>query len=136
MADANNNPAIVPIGIDAKGLRWETDSLGSIEVPAERYWGAQTARSLKHFSIGHDLMPVQVAHAFGIVKKAAALVNAEAGRLEREKCVAICQAADEVIEGKLDREFPLFVWQTGSGTHSNMNANEVISNRAIQFLGG
>ena len=126
----------VPIGINTTGLRWESDSMGRIEVPADHYWGAQTARSLKHFSIGGDLMPIGVAHAFGIVKKAAALVNADAGRLSQEKAAAICQAADEVISGLLDREFPLFVWQTGSGTQSNMNANEVISNRAIQLLGG
>ena len=129
-------PASPPIGIDATGLRWESDSMGRIEVPAEHYWGAQTARSLVHFSIGRDLMPIQVAHAMAVVKKAAALVNADAGRLERAKCEAMCQAADEVIGGALDREFPLYVWQTGSGTQSNMNCNEVIANRAIQLLGG
>ena len=133
--DAHSHPE-VPIGIDATGTRWESDSMGRVEVPADRYWGAQTARSLIHFSIGRDIMPVQVARAMAVVKKAAALVNAEAGRLPREKCDAMCQAADEVIAGRLDEEFPLYVWQTGSGTQSNMNCNEVISNRAIQIMGG
>ncbi len=126
----------VPIGIDAHGERMETNSMGGIAVPADRYWGAQTQRSLVHFSIGDDRMPKPVYHAYGTVKKAAALVNAEAGRLERWKADAIVRAADEVIAGKLDPHFPLFVWQTGSGTQSNMNVNEVISNRAIQLLGG
>ncbi len=126
----------VPIGIDATGTRSESDSMGKIDVPAEHYWGAQTQRSLLHFSIGNDRMPIQVAEAFGYVKKAAALVNAAAGRMPQWKCEAICRAADEVIAGKLDREFPLYVWQTGSGTQSNMNVNEVIANRAVQLLGG
>ena len=126
----------IPIGIQATGTRRETDSMGEIEVPANRYWGAQTARSLIHFAIGDDRMPKQVYHAYGCVKKAAALVNAAAGRLDRHVADAIISAADEVIAGKLDSEFPLFVWQTGSGTQSNMNLNEVISNRAIQLLGG
>src|ERR687887_419851 len=116
--------------------RKESDSMGTIEVPADRYWGAQTQRSLEHFSIGDDRMPVEVVRAFGILKKACALVNAESGRLPREKADLIVQAADEVIEGKLDDHFPLYVWQTGSGTQSNMNANEVISNRAIELAGG
>src|SRR5438105_1679722 len=117
--------------------RTETDSIGPIEVPADRYWGAQTQRSLHHFSIGTeaDRMPVEVVRAFGILKKAAALVNAEGGRLAREKADAIVKVADEIIAGQLDEHFPLFVWQTGSGTQSNMNANEVISNRAIQLAG-
>jgi fumarate hydratase class II len=114
----------------------ESDSMGEIEVPANHYWGAQTQRSLIHFSIGDDHMPKQVYHAYGYVKKAAALVNAAAGRLERWRADAITKVADEVIAGELDTEFPLFVWQTGSGTQSNMNVNEVISNRAIQLLGG
>jgi len=126
----------LPIGIDAAGHRVESDSMGDIEVAADRYWGAQTQRSLKHFSIGRDLMPIEVAHAYGAVKKAAALVNARAGRLPQWKADAIVRAADEVISGALDAYFPLFVWQTGSGTQSNMNVNEVISNRAIQLLGG
>jgi fumarate hydratase class II len=125
-----------PIGIDASGTRIESDSMGSIEVPADRYWGAQTQRSLHHFAIGNDRMPVELCHAYAIVKKAAAQVNAADGRLDPAKAAAIIQAADEVIEGKLDAHFPLFVWQTGSGTQSNMNLNEVISNRAIQILGG
>jgi fumarate hydratase, class II len=117
-------------------VRTETDSMGAIEVPADRYWGAQTQRSLKHFSIGEDRMPVEVVRAFGILKKACALVNAEIGKLPGDKADLIVVAADEVIEGRLDDHFPLFVWQTGSGTQSNMNANEVISNRAIEMAGG
>src|ERR1700691_2736360 len=126
----------VPIGIDAAGQRHETDSMGGIEVPADRYWGAQTQRSLVHFAIGNDRMPKSVYHAYGYVKKAAALVNAGAGRLAQWKAEAITRAADEAIAGKLDGHFPLYVWQTGSGTQSNMNVNEVLSNRAIQLLGG
>jgi fumarate hydratase class II len=126
----------IPIGIDVVGKRMETDSMGEIDVPANHYWGAQTERSLIHFAIGDDHMPKQVYHAYGYVKKAAALVNAAAGRLDSWRADAISAVADEVIAGKLDSEFPLFVWQTGSGTHSNMNVNEVLSNRAIQLLGG
>jgi fumarate hydratase class II len=126
----------VPIGTGATGTRIESDSLGEIEVPAEHYWGAQTQRSLIHFSIGDDHMPKAVYHAYGYVKKAAALVNKEAGRLAPTLAEAIIVAADEVIAGKLDAEFPLYVWQTGSGTQSNMNVNEVIANRASQLLGG
>jgi len=126
----------VPIGIAATGTRKESDSMGEIEVPANRYWGAQTQRSLLHFAIGDDRMPKQVYHAYGYVKKAAALVNAAAGRLESWRAQAIAAVADEVIAGRLDTDFPLYVWQTGSGTQSNMNVNEVISNRAIQLLGG
>jgi len=125
-----------PIGIDATGQRHETDSMGGIDVPADRYWGAQTQRSLVHFSIGDDRMPKRVYHAYGYVKKAAALVNNAAGRLPKWKAEAIARAADEAIDGKLDGHFPLYVWQTGSGTQSNMNVNEVLSNRAIQLLGG
>jgi len=126
----------IPIGIRATGTRCETDSMGEIEVPADRYWGAQTQRSLVHFSIGDDRMPKRVYHAYGYVKKAAALVNAAAGRLPARKAQAIICAADEAIAGKIDDHFPLYVWQTGSGTQSNMNVNEVLSNRAIQLLGG
>src|SRR5919109_5621842 len=125
-----------PIGIDAAGMRRETDSMGEIEVPADRYWGAQTQRSLIHFAIGEDRMPKAVYHAYGYVKKVAALVNADAGRLDATLAEAIVAAADEVIAGELDAEFPLYVWQTGSGTQSNMNVNEVIGNRASQLLGG
>jgi fumarate hydratase class II len=125
-----------PIGIDATGTRRETDSMGEIEAPADRYWGAQTQRSLIHFSIGDDRMPKRVYHAYGYVKKAAALVNAAAGRLPQWKADAIVRAADEAIAGKLDDHFPLYVWQTGSGTQSNMNVNEVLANRAIQLLSG
>src|SRR5206468_9595566 len=110
----------IPIGIDATGTRRETDSMGEIEVPADRYWGAQTQRSLVHFSIGDDRMPKRVYHAYGYVKKAAALVNAAAGRLPARKAQAIIRAADEAIAGKLDENFPLYVWQTGSGTQANM----------------
>jgi len=107
-----------------------------IDVPAHRYWGAQTQRSLIHFSIGDDRMPKRVYHAHGYVKKSAAVMNAAAGRLPKWKADVIVHAADEVIAGNLDNHFPLYVWQTGSGTQSNMNVNEVISNRAIQLVGG
>jgi fumarate hydratase class II len=116
--------------------RTESDSMGTIEVPAEHYWGAQTQRSLIHFNIGHDKMPPELIHAFGVLKKAAALVNHDLGKLDDEKTRLIVQAADEVAAGKLDGEFPLRVWQTGSGTQTNMNANEVIANRAIELAGG
>ena len=126
----------IPIGLDATGMRSEFDSLGKVEVPADRYWGAQTQRSLEHFNIGHDRMPKEVYHAYGYVKKAAAVVNTAAGRLPAWKGQLIERVCDEVISGKLDADFPLYVWQTGSGTQSNMNVNEVISNRAIQLAGG
>ena len=116
--------------------RIESDSMGQIEVPADKYWGAQTERSLLHFNIGNDVMPREMIRAFGILKKAAALVNNELGKLPEDKLKLIVQACDEVIEGKLDEHFPLRVWQTGSGTQTNMNANEVISNRAIEISGG
>jgi fumarate hydratase class II len=126
----------VPIGTGATGTRVESDSMGEIEVPAEHYWGAQTQRSLIHFSIGDDHMPKAVYHAYAYVKKAAALINEAAGRLDSERTAGIVAACDEAIAGKLDSEFPLYVWQTGSGTQSNMNVNEVIGNRASQLLGG
>ncbi|MYU16787.1 class II fumarate hydratase [Streptomyces sp. SID8361] len=126
----------LPIGLHTTGTRRETDSMGAIDVPADRYWGAQTQRSLIHFSIGDDRMPKAVYHAYGHVKKAAAIVNGRAGRLPAWKAELIGKVADEVIAGKLDDHFPLYVWQTGSGTQSNMNTNEVISNRAIQLVGG
>ncbi|WP_095010875.1 class II fumarate hydratase [Tsuneonella mangrovi] len=126
----------IPVGIDATGTRTEFDSMGSVEVPADRYWGAQTQRSLEHFAIADDRMPIAVYRAYGVVKKACALVNAELGVLDGWKADAIVAACDEVIAGKLDAHFPLYVWQTGSGTQSNMNVNEVVSNRAIQLLGG
>ena len=122
--------------VEGGRFRVETDSMGAVRVPAERLWGAQTQRSLHHFSIGDDRMPTAVYRAYGMVKKAAARVNAELGRLPKDKATLIDRAADEVIAGKLDPEFPLFVWQTGSGTQSNMNVNEVIANRAIQLAGG
>ena len=118
------------------GMRRETDSMGAIEVPTDKYWGAQTERSLLHFNIGDDRMPRSMIRALGILKKAAAAVNYELGKLPHEKRKLIEQAADEVIEGKLDEHFPLRIWQTGSGTQTNMNANEVISNRAIEIAGG
>jgi fumarate hydratase class II len=124
------------VGTGATGTRTERDSMGAVDVPAEHYWGAQTQRSLIHFSIGDDRMPKAVYHAYGYVKKAAALVNRQAGRLDGERAGAIIRVADEVIDGRLDAEFPLYVWQTGSGTQSNMNVNEVIGNRASQLLGG
>jgi fumarate hydratase class II len=126
----------VAIGLSAAGEREEFDSLGTVRVPGDRYWGAQTQRSLQHFSIGNDRMPKEVYHAYGVVKKAAALVNAGAGRLDKWRAGAIIRAAEETIAGRLDDNYPLYVWQTGSGTQSNMNVNEVISNRAIQLLGG
>ena len=117
-------------------VRIESDSMGKIEVPNDRYYGAQTARSLIHFDIGTDKMPPELIRALGILKKAAALVNQDLGKLPPEKAKLIVQAADEVIAGKLNDHFPLRVWQTGSGTQTNMNANEVISNRAIEIAGG
>jgi fumarate hydratase class II len=116
--------------------RSESDSMGAIEVAADRYWGAQTERSLHHFNIGNDVMPREMIRALGILKKACALVNNELGKLSSDKLKFVVQACDEVIEGKLDGHFPLRVWQTGSGTQTNMNANEVISNRAIEIAGG
>ena len=119
-----------------KGMRQERDGMGAILVPADRYWGAQTERSLRHFDIGGDLMPVEVITALAIVKKAAAMVNREEGRLSDERAKVIIRAADEIIEGKLAGNFPLKVWMSGSGTQCNMNVNEVISNRAIELSGG
>jgi fumarate hydratase class II len=128
--DANTTVAPKP------QVRIESDSMGNIEVPNDRYYGAQTARSLIHFDIGRDTMPRELIRAFGILKKAAAMVNQDLKKLSPEKTRLIVQAADEVISGKLDEHFPLRVWQTGSGTQTNMNANEVISNRAIEIAGG
>ena len=117
-------------------VRIETDSFGPIEVPADRYWGAQTQRSLQNFRIGGERMPAPVVHGLGVVKRAAALANVGISHLDPKLGETIAAAAQEVIEGKLDDNFPLVVWQTGSGTQSNMNANEVISNRANEMLGG
>jgi len=119
-----------------KSTRSETDSFGPIDVPADRYWGAQTERSRQNFKIGHDRMPMPIVHALGIVKLAAAQTNRELGLLDARRAGAITRAAREVIEGKLDDHFPLVVWQTGSGTQTNMNLNEVIANRANELLGG
>src|SRR5882757_5849928 len=120
----------------SNSTRSETDSFGPIDVPADRYWGAQTERSRQNFRIGHDRMPMALVHALGIVKLAAAQTNRELGLLDARRARAITRAAHEVIEGKLDDHFPLVVWQTGSGTQTNMNLNEVIANRANQMLGG
>jgi fumarate hydratase class II len=135
-AEATPKILDLPIGLAATGRRREFDSLGDVEVPADRYWGAQTQRSLEHFNIGDDRMPKAVYHAYGYVKKAAAIVNTRAGRMPEWKGQLIERVCDEVIAGELDEEFPLYVWQTGSGTQSNMNVNEVISNRCIQLVAG
>ena len=116
--------------------RTETDSFGPIEVPAERYWGAQTERSRQNFRIGDERMPLPLIRALGLVKRAAAEANRELGMLDARRAKAIVAAAQEVIDGKLDDQFPLVVWQTGSGTQTNMNVNEVIANRANELLGG
>lgn len=116
--------------------RVETDTMGEIKVPKDKYYGAQTARSLMNFKIGDETMPRELIRAFGILKKSAALVNMELGTLDKEKGELIIKAADEVIDGKLDDHFPLKIWQTGSGTQTNMNVNEVIANRAIEMAGG
>src|SRR5436853_4681241 len=120
----------------ATRTRIESDSMGQIEVPSNVYWGAQTQRSLLHFNIGRDTMPPELIRAFAILKKACALVNQDLGKLPADKAKLIVQAADEVISGKLKDQFPLRIWQTGSGTQTNMNVNEVISNRAIEIAGG
>jgi len=119
-----------------KSTRTESDSMGKIEVPADVYWGAQTQRSLEHFAIGRDVMPTELIRAFGILKKAAAITNDDLGLMKKDVMELIVKAADEVIAGKLDNQFPLRVWQTGSGTQTNMNVNEVISNRAIEMATG
>jgi hypothetical protein len=111
-------------------MRVEKDTMGSVEVPADKYWGAQTQRAIDNFKIGGQLMPVEIIRTFAVLKKAAAVTNLELGVLPSEKCDLISKVCDEIMEGKLDDEFPLIVWQTGSGTHTNMNLNEVIANRA------
>jgi len=126
----------IPANTKPGDIRRESDSMGQIDVPADHYWGAQTGRSLIHFAIGSDRMPLEVVHSMGILKKAAALANEKLGKLPPEVAKLVVAAADEVIRGELDEHFPLSVWQTGSGTQSNMNANEVISNRAIELAGG
>src|SRR5579872_7226766 len=115
--------------------RIESDSMGQMKVPADVYYGAQTMRSLRHFSIGRDLMPPELIRSLGILKKAAALVNTDLGKLDKKRAGLIVKAADEVIAGKLNAHFPLHIWQTGSGTQTNMNTNEVIANRAIEIAG-
>src|SRR5689334_18165585 len=122
--------------VPKKAVRMESDSMGPIEVPANVYWGAQTARSLIHFNIGRDTMPPELIRAFGVLKKAAALVNQDLGKLPPDITAWIARAADEVIAGRMDEQFPLRVWQTGSGTQTNMNVNEVVANRAIELSGG
>ena len=126
----------MPISTTSITTRTESDSMGKIQVSSNVYWGAQTQRSLHHFDIGRDTMPPELIRAFGILKKACALVNQDLGKLPAEKAKLIVQAADEVIAGKLNDQFPLRIWQTGSGTQTNMNVNEVISNRAIEIAGG
>lgn len=121
---------------DSTKTRHETDSMGTLEVPMNCYYGAQTARSLIFFNIGHDKMPPAVIHALALLKKAAALTNLELGKISKEKALAIIEAAEEILAGKLDEQFPLSIWQTGSGTQTNMNVNEVIANRAIEKMGG
>src|SRR5262249_35130587 len=133
MSESAKHAPTTPPGVST---RTETDSMGPIAVPADRYYGAQTARSLIHFAIGQDTMPAELIRAFGILKKAAALVNQDLGKLPADKAKLITQAADEVISGRLNDHFPLRIWQTGSGTQTNMNVNEVIGNRAIELAGG
>src|SRR3977135_4167316 len=120
----------------SQSTRSETDSFGPIDVAADRYWGAQTERSRQNFRIGQDRMPIALVHALGIVKLASAKTNRELGLLDARRAAAITRAAQEVIDGKLDDHFPLVVWQTGSGTQTNMNLNEVIANMAKQLHGG
>jgi fumarate hydratase, class II len=133
MSESAKHAPTTPPGVST---RTETDSMGPIEVPTDRYYGAQTARSLIHFAIGRDTMPAELVRAFGILKKAAALVNQDLGKLPADKAKLITQAADDVISGGLNDHFPLRIWQTGSGTQTNMNVNEVIGNRAIELAGG
>jgi fumarate hydratase, class II len=133
MAESAKHAPTTPAGVPT---RTESDSMGKIEVPTDRYYGAQTARSLIHFAIGQDTMPAELIRAFGILKKAAALVNQDLGKLPADKAKLVTEAADDVISGKLNDHFPLRIWQTGSGTQTNMNVNEVISNRAIEIAGG
>src|SRR6201988_636146 len=128
-------PTSNPQGTPTASTRTESDSMGKMKVPANRYYGAQTARSLVHFAIGKDTMPAELIRAFGILKKAAAQVNQDLGKLPAEKARLIAHAADEVIAGKLNEHFPLRIWQTGSGTQTNMNVNEGISNREIEIAG-
>ena len=136
MTQQGHTLRVIPVGIDSEGERIEFDSMGEVRVPADCYWGAQTARSLKHFAIGEDRMPIELCRAYGYLKRASATVNTRAGLLDEEKRDAIVAACDELIAGEFDDQFPLSVWQTGSGTQTNMNVNEVIANRAIQLLGG
>jgi fumarate hydratase, class II len=134
--DARNGSPRYRIELMTVSHRTESDSMGNIEVASDRYWGAQTQRSLHHFDIGEDRMPPELIRAFGILKRCAALVNEDLGKLDREKTELIVRAVDEVISGQWNAHFPLRIWQTGSGTQTNMNANEVISNRAIELAGG
>jgi fumarate hydratase, class II len=129
-------PLDVPVGLDATGTRMESDSLGEVAVPANRYWGAQTQRSLENFAVGLEPMPAEVHHAYGLLKQAAAEVNTRAGRLDHDTGALIARVGAEVATGLLDEHFPLRLWQSGSGTGTNMNVNEVIANRCIQLVGG
>ncbi len=134
--DRRTEPGVQRRNTSLSKTRTESDSMGDIAVPADRYWGAQTERSLHHFSIGREHFPRPMIRALGVLKKAAALTNGDLGTLTKDQVDLIVRAADEVIDGRLDAHFPLFVWQTGSGTQTNMNVNEVISNRAIEMAGG
>ena len=116
--------------------RTESDSFGLLDIAADKLWGAQTERSLRNFRIGAERMPIEIVHALGLVKRAAAEVNRDLGSLDKKRAGAIITVAQDIADGKLDEHFPLLVWQTGSGTQSNMNVNEVIANRAIEALGG
>ena len=136
MSELGREPLAIPIGLPPGGLRTERDSMGEIDVPSERYWGAQTQRSLRHFDIGSDAMPIEVIRAYALLKTACARANVAEGHLPAWKGALIERAAHEVLSGALDAEFPLRVWQTGSGTQTNMNVNEVLANRAIQLAGG
>ena len=117
-------------------FRTEFDTHGAVKIPKDKYWGAQTQRAIMNFSIGWEKQPFSIIHSLGLVKKACALTNRESGKLDKKRANAIIKAASEVADGKFDDQFPLVVWQTGSGTQSNMNVNEVIANRAIEILGG
>jgi fumarate hydratase class II len=121
---------------ESKPVRLESDSMGEVAVPADRLWGAQTQRALRHFDIGSDRMPAEVIRALAMIKKAAALANLELGLIEKHRAGYIIDAAEEIINGKLDSQFPLSVWMSGSGTQANMNVNEVIANRAVERAGG
>ena len=134
-SSAERNERKAADGKSGAGYRTEHDTMGEVLVPADRYWGAQTQRSYMNFRIGTEKMPAEIIRAFAVLKKAAALANAELGMLDKERSGVIARVCDEILDGKLDGNFPLAVWQTGSGTQSNMNVNEVIANRARELAG-